>query len=417
MPHLWQYSSALTFFFVGIFGWLETIGQTSEIAGFGFSTPDVQVVQIPVEIEHNLVLLPIRINGSMPLHFILDSGTKTTILAEPMLAPMLGLSNFRPVAIRGWGENGTIPANISDKVNFRLTNDVLGKNLSLVVLPEGVLSLSALFGKPVYGIIGEDLLKSFVVEINYTEKYIKLYDKAKYKPPRRATAIPIRLENGRPYCQAAFSDSSQNHRQLKMLLDTGASYALSLHYNGVKVPAKNLPTFLGTGMSGNVYGLIGKIPIFHWADFAFNEVVTGFPADTMLRKDLVNQKWDGNIGGEILKRFTLTFDYIDSTVYLKKNAFYKKRFSYNTTGIELTTAGNDYTTYIISYVRPQSAAEQAGILVGDVVTKINGNVATAHTLSEWYALLHNKRAGSKICLHLLRAGQPLRVCFTSRESL
>ena len=139
--------------------------------GFTF-TYDTKSVRIPVEIQHNIILIPLRINGSFEMNFILDTGVRTTMLTETMVAGFLNLDTLSTVKVRGLGEGDPIEAALARNVSISLPG-VEGSGINLIVLPEGVISYSGLFGKPVYGIIGYEIFRQFVVEINYTQKFVK----------------------------------------------------------------------------------------------------------------------------------------------------------------------------------------------------------------------------------------------------
>ena len=47
----------------------------------------------------------------------------------------------------------------------------------------------------------------------------------------------------------------------------------------------------------------------------------------------------GSVGGEILKRFTVVFDYQNEQMYLKKNKDFNAPFNYNKSGIKIQHNG------------------------------------------------------------------------------
>ena len=119
------------------------------------------------------------------MDFVLDTGVKTTLLTEPLILPVLGIdaNALRPVKVRGLGEGDIINAKLATNLQFEMAG-IKGRGVNLIVLPSGVVSFSEIVGQPIFGIIGYDLLKHFVVEINYKQKYVRfirpdVFDKQK----------------------------------------------------------------------------------------------------------------------------------------------------------------------------------------------------------------------------------------------
>ncbi|HRI29336.1 MAG TPA: aspartyl protease family protein, partial [Chitinophagales bacterium] len=82
-------------------------------SGFTFANPKKKWVRLPIEIHHNLILIPIKINNKLEVNFILDSGSRTTIFTEPLL---LTLANVKParrtIKLQGLGKGETITAQL-----------------------------------------------------------------------------------------------------------------------------------------------------------------------------------------------------------------------------------------------------------------------------------------------------------------
>jgi S1-C subfamily serine protease len=54
-------------------------------------------------------------------------------------------------------------------------------------------------------------------------------------------------------------------------------------------------------------------------------------------------------------------------------------------------------------VQPGSAAESAGVLLGDILISLDGHPVS--DLSQLHSLLGQDRVGSPVVLHLIRAGE------------
>lgn len=386
------------------------IGMNTSLMGRGFKLPPHRkYVKIPVEIQHNIILLPVRINNSFEMNFILDTGVRTTILTEPVVAGFLDLDSLSTVPVRGLGSGEVINAALAEGVDISLPG-IEGTDLRLVILPEGVISYSGMFGKPVYGIIGFDLFRQFVVEINYAQEFIKVHLPFKYKPNRKSVAIPIDIRQGKPYVNASLIDHRGKNIESHWLVDIGASQAVSLFDNDLPLPDPAIDAFLGMGLSGHVYGKLGRVQGFELGGFRLNDVIAGYPDPEALNLFEDSESWYGNLGAEIISRFHVAFDYARGIMYLRKNAQYKSKFNYNISGLELLTVGENFDEYVIAYVRPNSPAEEAGIEVNDKILWVNGFTADQLNMDELYTAL-SKREGKIISLRLERNNKVVRVKF------
>src|SRR6185295_10499429 len=70
--------------------------------GFAITEGNTKV-RIPIEIYNNLIIVPVVLNGKLPLKFILDTGVRTTILTEKAFSDFLHLTYARKYTIAGPG--------------------------------------------------------------------------------------------------------------------------------------------------------------------------------------------------------------------------------------------------------------------------------------------------------------------------
>ncbi|OWY22793.1 PDZ domain-containing protein [Sphingobacteriales bacterium UPWRP_1] len=380
-------------------------------AQFRFTSPERKTVRIPVEIQHNLILLPIKINNRVEVNFILDTGSRTTVITEPMLLNVIGVTNRgRNIKIQGLGQGDAILARLIGGIQLNMP-EVEGSNMELVVLPPDLISFSEVFGKPVYGIIGNDLFSKFIVEINYRQKYIQLYSPQHYKYKAKGNRAKITLKNGKPYIEALITGSKADTAKLNLLIDTGATQALTVFEQKVPLPDTCIVSYLGRGLSGDIMGKMGRLGSLSFGGFVMKQPVAGFPDDESLQLAIEqDNNWDGNLGGDILCRFTVVLNYPKQEMYLNPNSHLKSPFLYDLSGIQLEARGATYKNITVSYVRPNSAAAQAGIIPGDELISINGVFAHTASIGELYDML-NKKPGKKIRLKLRQNGKTVRTQF------
>ena len=103
-----------------------------------------------------------------------------------------------------------------------------------------------------------------------------------------------------------------------------------------------------------------------------------------------------NIGGNLLRRFTVTFDYDNGTMTLVPNAAYAEADSYERSGLFLIK--RDGNVQVVA-ARPGTPAATAGIAKGDTIVSINGSPAGTMLLQQVRALLAQP-AGTVVTLEL-----------------
>ena len=375
----------------------------------GFSLGGRKSVKIPVEIQHNIILIPLQINGSFEMNFILDTGVKTTILTEPLLTSFLALDSVSRILVRGLGDGPPIEASLARDVRIALPG-VAGPKINMLVLPEGLISYSSMFGRPVYGIIGYEVFGRFAVEINYQQEYIRLHEPFTYKPRRRYETLPITLRKAKPYLEATLITLEGDTLQEEWLMDTGASMAVSLLDEELTAPQPSIPAFLGQGLNGNVYGRLARSQQFQLGSHVMTDIITGYPDTTAIPVLPTDDGWYGNIGSEVISRFHVVFDYPRRQVHLKPNSSFRQPFEYNVSGLEVLSIGRNFEQFVISYVRPDSPADRAGLRVNDEVLSLNGTAVEGLEIDEIYGNL-SRRHGRSVLLKIKRGDKVIKTRF------
>ena len=129
---------------------------------FFFSDNEQKSVTIPFRFINNLIVIPISINSSDTLNFILDTGVNTTILSELNWQDSLSLVFAKQIELQGLGQGKPVEALHSFGNNISIS-DITGKNQDIYVLLESSFNLSAKMGISVNGIIGFPVFQSFIV--------------------------------------------------------------------------------------------------------------------------------------------------------------------------------------------------------------------------------------------------------------
>lgn len=409
--------------------------------GFQFSKKSDKV-SIPFKFINNLVFIPIKVNG-VELNFLLDSGVEETILFSLEDKKEIEFSNVEKITLRGLGSEDAIEG-------LKSTNNILeigamkSKNHLLYIVLDQEFNLSSHVGIPVNGIIGYQFFKNNLVEINYEKKRVIVHsdiEKNRNKIEKKFEKVAITIERLKPYIINTVTIDSVA-LPVKLLIDIGNSDALWLFENRsqlIKIPAKNFEDYLGQGFSGDVEGRRAKISKFQMSKFEFHNPLVAFPDSSSIRNVKMVPGRMGSVGGEILRRFSVVFDYTNGFFYLKKNKEYNSPFNYNKSGVEIQHHGlqwvpetvplktvptvtvddpfksNDNTSnfkykfnlkpiYEITNVRKNSPAANSGLQKGDVIISINKNPGYKYSLQEINSLFKSEEE-KWITLEIQRNGQ------------
>ena len=376
-----------------------------------FFTSKRNKVNIPFKFVHNLIVIPVRINNSPPLNLILDSGVRNTLITRLNFSDSLDLKEVNKISIKGLGEGQSIEAYQSSG-NEMYMHGVKGTNHEVYVLTEDVFNLSTRMGMTVHGIIGYDLFKNFIVKINYSSKVITLYTPdTQLKKKRKAEEYPLYIEGTKPYVYGRVRQHNGDTIRVKLVVDTGASHSLSLYLptdNRLTLPPKVMSAFLGRGLSGDINGKIGRLDAFSLGKYEMQDLTASYPDEECIKLALNLAGRNGNLGSDILSRFTVIFDYPHNRLTLIPNHRFKEPFSYNMAGFEVTTPMPGTNFYIVSNVVEGSPAKLVGLEPGDQLMHVNGRNCTDIMLPELLQLLESK-PGRKLRLRLRRQKEILDV--------
>ena len=377
-------------------------------------------VRIPFELYNNLVVVPVVLNGMLPLRFVVDTGVQTSILTQKSFSDILNLPYHRKYTISGPGNKRLVEAYVTTDVSLRLPG-VHGDGHALLVLEEDYLELRNYLGTDVHGILGYELFSRFVVSINYAKKIMTITNPKLFKPKKKYARLPITVEDTKPYFTTSLTLKDGTQIDVKLLMDSGASHGLLLEPqsdSALVVPEPNIESYIGRGIGGEITGKIGRIGSLKLGDFVLKNPISSFPDPNSYMDSLKagTAFRNGTIGGEILSRFTVIFNFPREEVYLKKNGSFKKKFYYNLSGLVIKAKGSDLKTFEIVEVRKQSIAEKSGIQEGDIVLSING-VSTRNLNLATLIGYFNSKPGKKIRVELNRDGQILQKRFVLESQI
>jgi len=420
----------------------------------GFVLDNADKTVIKFKLINNLIFIPMNVNG-VELNFMLDSGIAETLLFS-LENKNVDFKNIEKITLKGLGETVSIEALKSIKNNITIGKNFVDKSHTIYLVLDEDFNISQDIGVPVNGIIGYYFFKNHPVEINYIKKTITVYkDKSRFpKKINKFSDFPMSIELNKPYMNA---DVEMKHEKQssKLLLDLGNTDSVWLFPALIKDFIYNRPNiddFLGRGFSGDIFGKRSRINSLYIGKFKLDKPIASMPDEYSIQHLKLVKDRKGSIGSEILRRFTVIFDYQDQRIYFKSNRYLDDPFLIDGSGLEVkqdgllwekeevqiqtaktNRAGNEISVinnspdsfqykftlkplFLVSGTRKDSPAQKAGILKNDELVKIDNKQAKELTLNKIHLILKTN-VSRKVNLEIKRNGIPMKFEFTLEDPI
>jgi hypothetical protein len=164
-------------------------------------------------------------------------------------------------------------------------------------------------GFPTDGVIGATLLAPRVMEIDYDRRRILLHDPDGFDLGPGWEEIPITVRRTIPFLSALVAVSGGDPVPATLYVDSAAGEPLVMLVGPdmkFELPEEMEDRYLGTGLSGDVHGGVGRVSRVEIGPFVLEDVAAAFaPAEVRSKQPGA----DGIIGGGLLRRFDVVFDY------------------------------------------------------------------------------------------------------------
>jgi predicted aspartyl protease len=186
------------------------------------STSPVTEADLPVQLVNNLLFVPVRVGSSEVLSFILDTGASATVF-DRTVAERLGLDLHASEDARTGG--GSVQTASATGIALSIGNASL-PDLTIVAID--LSGLQAGLGRPVDGILGYDIFRRYVVEIDYVANRVRLHDPTEDSHNGQGDILPIVIEEQIPFAQVQLRRSTGETGDAKVKFDTGQTGAMTL---------------------------------------------------------------------------------------------------------------------------------------------------------------------------------------------
>jgi hypothetical protein len=366
----------------------------------------------PFEIASNKPYVQVAINGSAPRWFIFDTGAAGGSVIAKRCADELKLG-------RGDEQSQHIGAGAGVDVGVAT---VSGVTLSLggdtLSVPEfRVFSLSHVEpfeGRRVDGLLGEDFLRRHVVQFDYGLRTVRILSPGTYTPPPGATVVPIETGNGLAVARGAVTLPGRERIPCRLVIDTGVRatvifyHPFSLTHGLLDTTGRGVTATIGGGAGGETRGDLGRADSLWIGGLPFAHPIALFSRDTV--GVFAQEEPDGIVGGELLRRCRVTFDYPGGRLVLEPYPA-KPPFEYDMSGTFLV-GGDDLRSIEIFSVAARTPAAECGLRKGDAIVSIDGEPVAGLGLD---AVRERFRRPARYRLEIRRGDQRLTLELATRR--
>jgi predicted aspartyl protease len=377
-----------------LFSWFVLFGGAAlaQVPGF-YMEEDKNRVEIPFFDNNNLIIIPVSINGSSPVNFLLDTGVRSNLLFSKRLGDELDLFYSRKLDLMGADGRTVISASISPNNELKMEG-LVGNAQPLLVLDEDFFVLDKIVGIPIHGVIGHEFFKMNPVRVDYDAKVVTFYKSTSFRrKPFGFRKLDLEMEGGKPYVKTVIRQGNGPTLQAKLLIDTGANHSLMLNQetsDDIKLPTKVLESELGTALGGELRGFVGRVPRLQVGRLRFKNVIASYPEETEFSDIIIETGRLGSLGSDILHRAVIIYDYSRERAFYRKSNTFRTPFEYDMSGLSVKMRMVAEKVVYIEKVREGSPAEAAGLREEDEIVAVNGIPVEFWELTEITELLRSK---------------------------
>jgi hypothetical protein len=365
---------------------------------------------VPFELDGGHIIIQASVNGHPPRPFVFDTGGRNIV--TPKVAKELNLpAGAGDELLGGIGKHmQETMATTVDSLRIGAA-ELTGERIIVAEMPNALCDRGA---RPrVAGLIGPELLRHYVVRIDYQKRQLTLILGA-FEPPADGFAVPLTLQITKEGLFKADIVAVEDGVPGHFIIDTGLIGATYLYpaFAEANAMLSHVPKTLtfespgGVGGHQRVVAGIGKSIAIGSVTFTSPFMVT--PADIMAqshyhritnsnifeyRRSLTyDASFAGLLGTSVLARFVVTLDYRGQRAYFqaaREGALTRKWM-----GTGLIADKPVHEAFEIIDLLPGTAAERAGLHVGQRFVEADGHPARDLSLGDFGALAGDPKRNS-----------------------
>lgn len=292
--------------------------------------------RIPFDLRGSHVWVRGTIGSSDSLWFVIDTGGSSALL-DAAVAESLGLVQHGRIESRGSG--GAAAGRLVSNVDIHLA----GLTIHCDQLPTTPLvDISTAGRRPMQLIIGHTLFARCVVRFDYAAEVLEVWDPEHAPNPIPGVGVPLKLQQNLPYVEGTLEVSGRPPIRGRFQLDTGSAAALMV---GAEVTEREklMTAFprtieqLARGVGGAMRNRVGRAEAFSVGTLRFEKPTVMMQQAGVGRISAPGTV--GNMGGPMLGRCRVTFDYAHRKVYFEPGSDFAKPFEADMSGATITPDG------------------------------------------------------------------------------
>jgi hypothetical protein len=359
---------------------------------------------VPFHLSDNHIYAEVSVNGSKPLNFIFDTGGHSIL--TPETAKALDIGSKGNMTSGGGGDQLTT-SGVTTLKSIRVGKAEIRDQTASVE----TMSPAGTEGIDEQGMVGYEFFARFITRFDYGHHTITFIDKKYFDPKTAGTPVPMRLYHQFPEILGTY-----NGIPGRFGIDTGSRMPLELNVafaakNNIHAPDGAIEAQTGWGVGGPSHS-----QVFKGGTLTLGPVTIDHPL-TMISLDKggagAAEAFPNNVGGGVLKRFVVIFDYDHSIMYLKpiKGAV-ADLDTFDKSGMWINGAPEGFKIIDITKGGP---AEAAGLQKDDIITAIDGKPATGLELPDVRKEWRNAPAGTAVKLTVKHGANTKTVTVTLRD--
>jgi hypothetical protein len=363
---------------------------------------------VPFELLNNHIYLDVKLGGKGPFRLLCDTGGANIV--TPDLARTLGLKPEGALQGRSVGDKSEDVGLV--KVASLEVGGATLRDQVFAVFNLGPLTSAE--GAPVHGLIGYEVFKRFVVRVDYEHRTMTLTLPAAFSYHGGGVVVPFKFDEHVPQVAGsidgiagAFDIDTGSRASVDLLGSFVEQHGLRARY------APKVEGVAGWGVGGPARAQFARAGTLRLGGLE----VSRPPIElTLQTKGAFTDKYvAGNVGGALLSRFNVTFDYSRQQVIFERferdgrkgGGGSDESIPFDRAGAWLNLAEEAppaLPAFEVIDVYAGGPAAEAGLRPGDHIVEVDGKTPADLPLPALRERLRNDPPGTRVRITVLRAG-------------
>jgi len=369
-------------------------------------------ITVPFQLLNNHIYLDVKLDGKGPFRVLCDTGGANIV--TPEVAKTLGLAPQGALQGRGVGEKSE-DVGLVKLATLEIGGAVL-KDQVFAVFDLG--PLAGAEGVPQNGLVGYEVFKRFVARVDYEHRTLTLTLPAAFSYHGAGVVVPFKFNQHVPQVEGALDGIAGQFD-----IDTGSRAGLDLlgpfvEQHGLRQRyAPKLEGVAGWGVGGPARAQFARAGSLRLGGIEIPRPVVDLTLQT--KGAFADQYVAGNVGGALLSRFNVIFDYPRQQLIFERWAASDEPMPFDRAGLWLNLAAPQEgpPAFELIDVYAGSAAEKAGLRAGDRVLAVDGKSPAELPLPVLRQRLRGDPPGTAVRFIIERAGQRQELTVTLRDQV